>query len=260
MKFSIHGFDQAALVALGLDITDATILRWFVDFQGTGRMKEIIRSDGERFWWVKYQSVMDDLPVLGIQTTDRMGRRFGGLVEKGVLVGYHHKMGGSFSTFKIAGKYELLLTPTMTEQDYPPTAQKQDPYGSKTVPPYGSKAGPKDSSIRINSSIRNSMPEQVLAYLNERAGTRFRTAKNTGLADRIKEGYVLEDFKAVIDCKIRDWKGTEFEKYIAPDTLFRPSKFEKYLREAGMRLGVKKGKFGAELFDGNQPGLTESSI
>ena len=43
--------------------------------------------------------------------------------------------------------------------------------------------------------------------------------------------YHTEDLKAVIDKKVAEWKGTEFEKYLTPETLFRPSNFEKYLNQ-----------------------------
>ena len=41
----------------------------------------------------------------------------------------------------------------------------------------------------------------------------------------------MEDFKLVIDKKCKEWIGTEFEKYLTPETLFRPSNFEKYLNQ-----------------------------
>ena len=46
---------------------------------------------------------------------------------------------------------------------------------------------------------------------------------------RLRDGYSVDDFKAVINSKCQEWLGTEMEKYICPETLFRPSNFEKYL-------------------------------
>ena len=39
---------------------------------------------------------------------------------------------------------------------------------------------------------------------------------------------MIEDFKTVIDKKSREWIGTEFEKFLRPETLFG-TKFEGYL-------------------------------
>jgi uncharacterized phage protein (TIGR02220 family) len=44
----------------------------------------------------------------------------------------------------------------------------------------------------------------------------------------IDAGYHLEDFKYVIDVKYKEWKGTKFEIYLRPSTLFG-NKFESYL-------------------------------
>lgn len=71
----------------------------------------------------------------------------------------------------------------------------------------------------------------VVAYLNEKAGTSYRaSSKATArhIEARLNEGYTLQDFFAVIDKKVAEWKGGEMEKYLRPETLFG-SKFEGYL-------------------------------
>ena len=71
----------------------------------------------------------------------------------------------------------------------------------------------------------------IIAHLNEKAGTNYRvTSKATQghINARIGEGYTVEDFYTVIDKKCLEWKGTEWEKYLRPETLFG-SKFENYL-------------------------------
>lgn len=73
--------------------------------------------------------------------------------------------------------------------------------------------------------------KNVVAYLNEKAGTRYQhKAKKTKehIHARLAEGYTLDDFKLVIDKKCAEWIGTEFEKFLRPETLFGP-KFENYL-------------------------------
>lgn len=73
----------------------------------------------------------------------------------------------------------------------------------------------------------------VISYLNERLGSRYRPdiEKNRRLvAARMNEKRTIEDFKAVIDVKCEEWKGTEMEKYLRPETLFS-NKFESYLNQ-----------------------------
>ena len=73
--------------------------------------------------------------------------------------------------------------------------------------------------------------QEVIDYLNEKAQTKYRatTAKTRSLIHaRLSEGFALNDFKTVIDKKCAEWKGTEFEKFLRPETLFG-TKFEGYL-------------------------------
>lgn len=54
--------------------------------------------------------------------------------------------------------------------------------------------------------------------------------KNENLLNLLNKGYNYNDFKKVIDKKWNEWKGTKFEKYVRPSTLFG-NKFETYLNE-----------------------------
>lgn len=76
---------------------------------------------------------------------------------------------------------------------------------------------------------------QVIAHLNEVSGSSFRAQTEStrkAILARRGEGYGLEDFRSVIDDRWAQWKGSDMEQYMRPDTLFRPSKFESYLSEA----------------------------
>lgn len=71
----------------------------------------------------------------------------------------------------------------------------------------------------------------IVEYLNQRAGTRYKaTSAKTKAAihARFQEGFVEEDFRCVIDKKCAEWIGTEWEKFLRPETLFG-TKFEGYL-------------------------------
>ncbi len=73
--------------------------------------------------------------------------------------------------------------------------------------------------------------EAIIGYLNEKLGTNYKhtTAKTqTAIRARLAEGFTVDDFKTVIDKKCAEWVGTEYEKYLRPETLFG-TKFEGYL-------------------------------
>ena len=92
----------------------------------------------------------------------------------------------------------------------------------------------KDIEIENNDSQNESyraIYHEVISYLNQILGTNYReTTKKTQscIHARIEEGFTLEDFKTVIDKKSSEWIGTEFEKFLRPETLFG-TKFEGYL-------------------------------
>jgi uncharacterized phage protein (TIGR02220 family) len=75
---------------------------------------------------------------------------------------------------------------------------------------------------------------QIISYLNEKSGKSFKATSvpaMENISGRMREGYSVEDFKTVIDNKVKDWKGTEHEKFIRPGTLFIPRHFDEYLNQ-----------------------------
>jgi len=71
--------------------------------------------------------------------------------------------------------------------------------------------------------------KEVLEHLNNKMGTKFRTAK--GLKSRFAEGFTVEDAKKVIDIKFAEWIGDEkMKQYIRPVTLFS-NKMDQYLNQ-----------------------------
>lgn len=75
---------------------------------------------------------------------------------------------------------------------------------------------------------------EIISCLNEKTKKHYKanTPKTVRLIRaRLKEGFTVEDFKAVIEKKCDDWLGNEkMERYLRPETLFG-TKFEGYLNE-----------------------------
>lgn len=89
----------------------------------------------------------------------------------------------------------------------------------------------KEIEIDKDKDIMSGNAEEIIRYLNEKAGTHYRDSKETVrlINARTKDGFTVDDFKKVIDKKVKEWKGTEQAQYIRPSTLFAPSHFEEYL-------------------------------
>ena len=92
----------------------------------------------------------------------------------------------------------------------------------------------KDTDIitSINTTSIN-IYSRIIDYLNEKANTKYRsTTKKTKdlIKARMNEGFTEEDFKKVIDIKVKEWINTDMVKYLRPETLFG-TKFEGYLNQ-----------------------------
>lgn len=86
------------------------------------------------------------------------------------------------------------------------------------------------SNDSINESLKDTF-KTIISYLNNRAGTNYKASSKktqTCIHARLTDGFTIEDFKIVIDKKCTEWIGTEYEKYLRPETLFG-TKFEGYL-------------------------------
>lgn len=99
------------------------------------------------------------------------------------------------------------------------------------------RAIPKEiKSIKNNNVEQVDIAFKIIEYLNIKASKNYKstTAQTKRLINgRLAEGYTLEDFKRVIDVKVKDWlHHKDMNKYLRPDTLFNATKFEAYLNEA----------------------------
>ena len=103
----------------------------------------------------------------------------------------------------------------------------------------------KDSNISIsneidcreNSTYAQDVYKEIIDYLNQKTGRKYRwqTKETKGhINARMGEGYSVDDFKRVIDIKCDEWKGTKWESYLQPSTLFAPSHFENYLNQGSV--------------------------
>lgn len=90
-----------------------------------------------------------------------------------------------------------------------------------------------DNNEIDNNNNKLSICKEIISYLNLKAKKNFKvnTASHQKfIKARLKEGYVLEDFKKVVDIMVAKWKGTEYEQYLQPQTLFG-NKMDNYLNQ-----------------------------
>jgi uncharacterized phage protein (TIGR02220 family) len=138
--------------------------------------------------------------------------------------------------------------------EYPIDEKINTPIDEKINTPIHEKIKDNNTSNEYYKNNNNNIVEQVdefasdtineiISFLNEKAKSSYRssTPKTRKLISaRLKEKFVLEDFKKVIEFKCQQWlNDAKMSAYIRPETLFG-TKFESYLNEANRGI-VKVG-------------------
>lgn len=129
------------------------------------------------------------------------------------------------------------------------TYQKVDKQNDKQVI---NKCETDDKQMITNKNIKNVKNDkniniyivEIVNHLNEKAETKYKpTTKKTQekIKARLNEGFTLDDFIVVIDKKCDEWLGTEFEKFLRPETLFG-TKFESYLNQSNINAKHKTSR------------------
>lgn len=219
MKYTIEGFSQQYAAMLKdekqkIDCIDLVILRWFVDFKDTGKMAYMdIGSD--RFYWVRYDKVLEDMPILSISRRalyDRMQK----MVKFGVLKHHHHKVGGNFSYYALGENYVNLVSqpyednfntlcsqlPNVMKSTSEPCEDSFRRLGSQLPNKNDSikDSSFKDDSTRYNSDVKNTAPYRVQSLFNEICTSLPKVVKMTSGREKavlkmIKDGITMEDFE-----------------------------------------------------------------
>lgn len=144
------------------------------------------------------------------------------LVEAGYLIRREEIINGvQFNRYK--ANLPLLKNLYYPDKEtLPEGVKKFDEGGKKTLP---------NNEVNNKSFDNKKKYENIIARLNEKSGMNYRPSSKATqghINARLAEGFTVEDFYSVIDKKCAEWRGTEMEKYLRPETLFG-SKFENYL-------------------------------
>ena len=175
----------------------------------------------------------DDLKVL-------IAKRFVLVFENGVIVIKHWRMHNTlrqdrYKPTQYQEEFERLTV--KDNKSYTDRIVECQQIGILAEPaatswqPVGNQLEPQNSIDKNSIDKNRYIYSEIIAYLNEKTGANYRaTTKKTQscIHARLQEGFTVEDFKTVIDKKTADWVGTEWEKYLRPETLFG-TKFESYL-------------------------------
>lgn len=90
---------------------------------------------------------------------------------------------------------------------------------------------------RDRDKDRDKDTENIISFLNSTTGSKYKASTDKTrrlIAARLAEGFTVDDFKAVISKKAKEWQGTDMAQYLRPETLFG-TKFEGYLNQPEVR-------------------------
>ena len=146
----LNGFEQERMLELDLDLVDTVLLRWFGLFRESDNMVSM-EADGKRFYWIKHDALLADLPALRISTKKTIARRFLSYCEKGIFERHERRDGGTYTYYRATDLfYELWgLQKSRAGFQKPvpesekPAALKNDKYTTKTPEePKKAQSGP----------------------------------------------------------------------------------------------------------------------
>ena len=132
MKYTIIGFNQQKAVEFNLDTDDLLILSYFSDF-GDTELMVCEKFEGKNYYWLKYDALLENLPILRVKTNGALRKRLKKLQDAKILEHRCKKnKEGTYSFYGIGENYSLLKLSTVTEIAVPKSESKQDKYSTTT--------------------------------------------------------------------------------------------------------------------------------
>ena len=235
----MHSFsvDVAKEVGVNAAILLQSIKFWCAKNKANGK------NEHEGLYWT-YNSVkawQELYPYLGKSAIDSALKK---LEERGYIrVGNFNKLAYDRTKWYAITEKGLLLfeNPFLKNGNGNAENENGSSENQETIPDASQLL--TDSSTNAKAASRPPVKE-IIDYLNEKTGRSYRpTAKKARelISARWSESYTLDDFKKVIDNMCARWKGTEWEQYLQPSTLFAPSHFDEYLNRADASKPRKDG-------------------
>ncbi|MBS5986471.1 hypothetical protein [Clostridium sp.] len=155
MKHTISGFNQSKLIEYGLDLKDALLLRYFVDFRDADSMSMII-VEGKPYYWLNYKHLKEDIPIIGINNNDSLRKRLKKLENCKVLGHYHKLEGGSYSYYCLGENYKYLIKKVEDGSNF----NNYNPPVKKSYP-----VQPKSRTLPIEKSEQNNLSTKDNNYI-----------------------------------------------------------------------------------------------
>jgi uncharacterized phage protein (TIGR02220 family) len=146
------------------------------------------------------------------------------------------------STNEIASKSQARST-IITVLEYE-SHQGDDKQASKVLT---LKSQDSDNEIATDKNVKNdNNVKEVIKHLNTVINSKYKTSTKShieNISARLNDGHSVDDLKAVINFKSREWLSDEkMAQYLRPSTLFSASKFQGYLTQSKPMINTNSPK------------------
>ena len=175
MKYTICGFNQQKLFDYKLDINDAQILRWLIDFAATGKMRKLIENNTV-YYLVNYEAIICAFPIMGITSTKAIANRFEKYVNCGLLQKTVRK-GGAFSGTATLFAITSLVGDMIYDEKSEQTNSKEGENKAETV-----KSDKKQTSCRKTEEAPVSNSDKNQTSCRDKNQTSCRTGTQLPVA------------------------------------------------------------------------------
>ena len=160
MRYKIMGFNQAIACELGINLEELLFLRWFKDFNITGKMKYVFYK-GKNYYWVNYYNVIRELPILGIRYKKNLRRFLKKMVDKGLLEYYCQD---NKTYYRLGEKVNLLMYSPKNFRNKGGSLERREGFPKET-PLYLYKY--KDSIAKDSIAIGDILKKDFKNFLSE---------------------------------------------------------------------------------------------
>lgn len=219
MKYTIEGFSQEKAVELGLTSEDLVLLRWFVDFYGTGKMVKHLLQDGV-YVWIDYKTVLEQLPIIKCNKRN-LTSRFNRLVDAGVLTHKTLKQGGTFAVYGFGAEYDGLIYEQATSKNEPTPRLNLDVPNvqNRTYPTSKNERTPRLKSDVQRLVYKDSSTKDYSTRIKEEKQEKENAAilANDGLLENIENQSNNNDTKKEPENKAVKHKHGEYNNVLLTD-------------------------------------------
>ena len=169
MRYQIHRLQQEALIELGLNVEDALLLDWMLNWKDGNSMERIVVGNDVAYW-VNYSKVIEELPILFKKTkgfasveeeekakkanTTKVARMLKGNLSK--VLTRHEK--------KVQGKTKVYISFNRDMIDYLVNNENKK---ASTVPP-----------VKADNQNKNNIDTNIIPQNNKKYSSKNKENKN----------------------------------------------------------------------------------